>query len=71
MASILSEKNTFRKRHKRMAPANFTMTSKEDLVDKISKILKADGDLDFLFKLAPKELVVLTAHLKNSMGRGE
>ena len=54
-----------------MAPANFTMTSKEDLVDKISKILKADGDLDFLFKLAPKELVVLTAHLKDSMDRRE
>jgi hypothetical protein len=50
-----------------MAPVNFTMTSKEDLVDKISKILKADGDLDFLFKLAPKELIVLSAHLKDSL----
>jgi len=54
-----------------MAPGNFTMTSKETFVDKISKILKADGDLDFLFKLAPKELAVLTTHLKISMGRGE
>ena len=54
-----------------MASVNFPMTSKEDLVDKISRILKADADLDFLFKLAPRELAILTAHLKNSMGRGE
>lgn len=52
-----------------MAPVSFIMTSKEDLVDKISKILKADGDLNFLFKLAPKELMVLSAHLKDSMER--
>jgi hypothetical protein len=64
-------KDTSAERNKRMAPGNFTMTSKEDLVDKISKILKADGDLDFLFKLAPKELAVLAAHLKDSMGRWE
>ncbi len=54
-----------------MTPANFLMTSKEDLIDKISKILKADGDLDFLSKLAPKELAVLTAHLKNSLDQGK
>ncbi len=54
-----------------MAPVNFNMTSKEDLVEKISKILRADGNLDFLFKLAPKELVVLTSHLKDSMDRRE
>lgn len=52
-----------------MASINVNMTAKEDLVDKISKILQADGDLDFLFKLAPKELAVLTAHLKESMDR--
>jgi hypothetical protein len=54
-----------------MAPANFNMTVKEDLVDKISTLLQADGDLDFLFKLAPKELAVLTAHLKESVDRRE
>jgi hypothetical protein len=54
-----------------MAPANFTMTSKEDLVDNISKFLQADEDLDFLMKLAPKELAVLSAHLKNSQERDE
>lgn len=52
-----------------MAPGNFTMTSKEDLVHKISKMLEADEDLDFLFKLAPKELAALTAHLREPMDR--
>lgn len=54
-----------------MAPLNLNMTAKEDLIDKISKILQADGDLDFLSKLAPKELAVLTARLKESVGRRE
>ena len=54
-----------------MAPVNPNMTAKEDLIDKISKTLQADGDLDFLSKLAPKELAVLTARLKESMGRRE
>ena len=54
-----------------MAPAHFLMTSKEDFIDKISKILEADGDLDFLSKLAPKELAVLTAHLKNSLDQAK
>jgi len=54
-----------------MNPVNFPMASKEDLVNKISRILKADADLDFLFKLAPKELTILTAHLKNSMEEGK
>jgi hypothetical protein len=59
------------KKAKRMNPVNFPMASKEDLVNKISRILKADADLDFLFKLAPKELTILTAHLKNSMEEGK
>ncbi len=54
-----------------MTPVCFSMTSKEDLVEKICRILKAEADLDFLFKLAPKELTILTAYLKNSLGRGE
>jgi hypothetical protein len=54
-----------------MTPVNFNMTAKEDLVDKISKILRADGDLEFLFKLAPKELAVLSTRLKESVDRRE
>jgi hypothetical protein len=52
-----------------MASGNSNRTVKEDLVEKISNILQADGDLDFLFKLAPKELAILTAHLKDSGDR--
>jgi len=50
-----------------MTHVSFSMTSKEDLVDQISKFLQADDDLDFLLKLAPRELVILAAQLKNSL----
>jgi hypothetical protein len=39
--------------------------TKQDLVEKITKILRADGDLDFLFKLAPRELEVLVVCLRD------
>jgi hypothetical protein len=47
-----------------MTPIAMNMSSKKDLVDKIAKILKADGDLDFLAKLSPKDLTALASHLK-------
>ncbi len=50
-----------------MIPLGMIMSSKEELVKKISKILKADEDLGFLAKLAPKELVLLASHLKDSL----
>jgi hypothetical protein len=50
-----------------MASVNLNMTTKEDLVEQISKFLQADGDLDFLLKLAPRELVILASQLKNSL----
>jgi hypothetical protein len=50
----------------KMAHVSFKMTSKEDLVDQISKFLQADDDLDFLLKLAPRELAVLASQLKSS-----
>ena len=43
------------------------MTFIEDFVDKIFKTFQVKGDLDFLFKLAPREIVVSTAHLKGSI----
>ena len=49
-----------------MTPMGMNMMSKEDLVDKISNFLNADGDLDFLMKLAPMELVLLASHLRKS-----
>ena len=39
--------------------------TKQDLVEKIAKILRADADMDFLFKLAPRELEVLVVHLRD------
>jgi len=39
--------------------------TKQDLVEKITKILRADSDLDFLFKLAPRELEVLVVCLRS------
>ena len=50
-----------------MFPSGINMASKEDLVGKITKILKADGDLDFLAKLSPKELTALASYLKVSL----
>jgi hypothetical protein len=49
-----------------MAHVSFNMASKEDLVDQISKFLQGDDDLDFLLKLAPRELAILASQLKNS-----
>lgn len=50
-----------------MAAVSMNMTTKEDLVKQIAKFLQADGDLDFLLKLAPRELVILASQLKNSI----
>jgi hypothetical protein len=50
-----------------MAHVSSNMSSKEDLVDQISKFLQTDDDLDFLFKLAPRELVILASQLKSSL----
>jgi hypothetical protein len=43
--------------------------TKEDLVEKITKILKTDADLDFLFKLAPRELEILVVCLSDLLDR--
>ena len=51
-----------------MTHVSFSMTTKEDLVDQISKFLQADDELDFLLKLAPRELAILASQLKNSLG---
>jgi hypothetical protein len=40
------------------------MMTKENLVETIAKILKADVDLDFLLKLAPRELEILLVCLR-------
>ena len=39
--------------------------SKEDLVEKITKILQTDVDLDFLIKLTPRELEILLVRLRD------
>ena len=43
------------------------MTTKEDLVERIENILEAD--LDFLVKLAPRELGILVTSLKDLVER--
>jgi hypothetical protein len=43
------------------------MTTKEDLVERIENILKTD--LDFLLKLAPRELGILATALKGLVDR--
>lgn len=43
---------------------------KEKLVDAIAKILKTDMDLDFLLKLAPRELEILVVSLRDLIDRG-
>jgi hypothetical protein len=40
------------------------MMTKENLVETITKILKTDGELDFLLKLAPRELEILLVCLR-------
>ena len=45
----------------------YKMTAKEELVGKIENILNTD--LDFLFKLAPRELGILAASLKEFVHR--
>ena len=46
-----------------MAYQKTIMTTKEDLVERIENILKTD--LEFLLKLAPRELVILATSLKD------
>ena len=46
------------------------MMTKEKLVDAIAKILKTDMDLDFLLKLAPRELEILVVSLRDLIDRG-
>lgn len=43
------------------------MTTKEDLVERIENILETD--LDFLLKLAPRELGILATSLKDLVKR--
>ena len=43
------------------------MTTKEDLVERIENILKTD--LDFLLKLAPRELGILATSFKKLVDR--
>ena len=50
-----------------MAHQESMMITKEDLVEGIENILKTD--LDFLLNLAPRELVILAASLKDLVGR--
>jgi len=50
-----------------MAYQESIMTTKEDLVERIENILKTD--LEFLLKLAPRELGILATALKN-LGEG-
>jgi len=40
------------------------MMTKENLVETITKILKTDAELDFLLKLAPRELEILLVCLR-------
>ncbi len=42
----------------------FKMMTKENLVETITKILKTDVELDFLLKLAPRELEILLVCLR-------
>jgi len=42
----------------------FKMMTKENLVETISKILKTDVELEFLLKLAPRELEILLVYLR-------
>ena len=42
----------------------FKMMTKENLVETISKILKTDVELEFLLKLAPRELEILLVCLR-------
>ncbi len=46
-----------------MAYQKSIMTTSEDLVERIENILKSD--LEFLFKLAPRELVILAMSLED------
>ena len=50
-----------------MAHQESMMTTKEDLVETIQKILKTD--LGFLLKLAPRELGILATSLKGLVDR--
>jgi hypothetical protein len=50
-----------------MAYQESAMATKEVLVEEIENILKID--LDFLSKLAPKDLVILAASLKSAVDR--
>jgi hypothetical protein len=50
-----------------MAHQESMMTTKEDLVERIENILKTD--LDFLLKLAPRELGILATALKGLVDR--
>ena len=50
-----------------MAHQESMMTTKEVLAEEIENILKTD--LEFLLKLAPRELVILAGALKDSVGR--
>ena len=46
-----------------MANQKLIMTAQEDLIEQIGDVLKAD--LDFLHKLAPRELGILATSLNN------
>jgi hypothetical protein len=50
-----------------MAYQESIMTTKEDLVERIETILEAD--LEFLLKLAPRELGILATSLKDLVDR--
>ena len=50
-----------------MAHQESMMTTKEHLVERIENILKTD--LDFLLKLAPRELGILATSLKGLVDR--
>ena len=48
-----------------MAHQESAMTTKEVFMEEIRNILKTD--LEFLYKLAPKEIAILAASLKDSV----
>ena len=50
-----------------MAHQESAMTTKELLCEEIENILKTD--VDFLLKLAPREMAILAASLKDSVAR--
>jgi len=50
-----------------MAYQKSMMTAKDDLVERIENILETD--LDFLLKLAPRELGILATSLKDLVDR--